>query len=676
LVWKWEMKKKGDEEKPTKVPYQARNPKRQAKSNQPKTWATYAQACEAYEHEDYLDGIGFVLTNTDIAAFDIDDCRDPSTGEIHAWAWALVQKANSYTEITVSGTGLRIIGTGTGFAVHRKLKVKDGVTCEPYRKATRYLVMTGNQIGTAGLANIDVVINETLEELDARPGGADDGGQHARQTPDDEDPLAYTIRQGEAGRFDGHRAQAEFYVINEMFRRGYTAKAIAKVLLDPANRISEKALGEANPAKYVLRQIAQAKKKIGFTVDERNKPRPSTDNIHIALLKLSVTLRYDKFADHILINGLPGFGPILDDAAVDRLWVLFEQRFKFRPAKEVLRTVVADTARLNSFHPVCDYLNSVQPKWDGKKRMDTWLTKYGGAEDNEYTRAVGALMLTAAVRRVRQPGCKFDEMPVLENPEQGTNKSTALRVLAVRDEWFLDDLPLNCKTREMIELLQGRWIVEVAELSGMRRGDIEHVKAQLSRQYDRARLVWDRFATDKPRQCVFVGTTNPTEYLKDTSGNRRFWPIRVKRFDVEALRTDRDQLWAEAAALEATGVSIRLEERLWPVAAREQAKRLTDDAFYEVLQHELGDMNGKISSKSVWAILDMKAGARGNEQSLRMSQAMQRMGWQRPNDANLIKIGGKPVVGWAKGPQPWETIEAYRGDYNQLVIHKGLDGKM
>ena len=146
--------------------------------------------------------------------------------------------------------------------------------------------------------------------------------------------------------------------------------------------------------------------------------------------------------------------------------------------------------------PVFDYLDAL---WDGKPRVDRWLTTYAGAEDSEYVRAVGALMLIAGVRRIRKPGCKFDEMLVLEQPNQGTDKSSALAVLAVNDDWFCDDLPLNTDSKGVIEALRGRWIIEVAELSGMRKAEVEHVKSLLSRRIDRARMAYGRLpAAERP----------------------------------------------------------------------------------------------------------------------------------------------------------------------------------
>jgi predicted P-loop ATPase len=190
-------------------------------------------------------------------------------------------------------------------------------------------------------------------------------------------------------------------------------------------------------------------------------PIANQRNIHIALLKLGVRLWHDQFAGRLMIDNLDGFGPELDDEAVDRLWLRIDTEYGFRAAKEFFYTVIRDVARRNSFHPVLDYLDGL--KWDGTPRVDRWLIDYAGAKDSAYVTAVSSLMLIAAVRRVRQPGCKFDEMLVLKSP-QGHDKSSALRVLAVKDEWFTDELPLSADTKQVIEALDGRWIVEVGEL--------------------------------------------------------------------------------------------------------------------------------------------------------------------------------------------------------------------
>ncbi len=671
VLWRWQKSKTG---KLTKVPYQPNGAK--AKSNDRATWSTYANVMAVIER---WDGIGYVLGD-DIAAFDIDDCRDRSTGAIDPWAKALVDKVGSYAEITVSGTGLRIIGYGVGPKVHRKQPAANGVSIEAYRRAERYIVVTGNPLprSKTAIINIDEHIDATVADLDAKKDSArtkkangsaepdtQEKGDQARQGDDDE--LDDLIRNGCGARFDGDRSKAVWFVINEMLRRGHLPEAITNVLLDQSNRISEHIYDQQRPREYAERQAAEARSKLEFAVDKHGIPFPNQANIRIALLKLGVTVRYDQFADRTLIRGLNGFGPALEDAAVDRIWLRIEQRFRWRPTKDLLITVVQDAARLNAFHPVRDYLDGL--RWDGTKRIDQWLTTYGGAEESEYSRAVGALMLVAAVRRIRQPGCKYDEMIVLES-DQGTNKSSALALLAVREGWFTDDLPLSVEGKQVIEQLRGRWIIEAAELSGMRRTDIEHLKAFLSRQMDRGRMAYGRLVTEAPRQCVIFGTTNNEEYLRDTTGNRRFWPVRIKAFDLDALARDRDLLWAEAAEREATGANIRLDPTVWPTAAEEQAQRLTNDPFLDALQAELGEMEGKIAATSVWEILDVKAGQRSQEQNRRMSDAMRKLGWRRPNKAGLARFGGAPVSAYVKGEQPWREITVSRSRECGLMVNQ------
>ena len=484
------------------------------------------------------------------------------------------------------------------------------------------------------------------------------------------DEIERVIVEGCGDLFSGDRSKAVWHVCCELLRRGRSQATITATLLDRANGISAHVYDQAKPAEYAERQVARAADEITLTVSDNGQAHKTQSNVRVALLKLRVALRHDTFADRTLIDGLPGFGPTLDDAAVDRLWLQAEQRFRLSMPKEKFYTIIADTARLNAFHPVRDYLAGL--KWDQKPRLDSWLTEYAGAEATEYASAVGALFLIAAVRRVRRPGVKFDEMLVLECPDQGTEKSSALAVLAVREEWFSDDVPLNIKGKEVIEALRGRWIVEAAELSGMRRSDNEHLKALLSRQVDRARMAYGRLVTEVPRQSVIVGTTNSTEYLKDTTGNRRYWPVSVRRFDLDSLARDRDQLWAEAAAREAAGESIRLHPRLWPVAAAAQGERLTHDPIYEELLAALGEMEGKIASTSVWTILDVRGGLRSQDQNARVGAAMRQIGWHRANTGDTVKIDGKLVVGYVRGQQPWRTVAASR-DRDGLLVYYADD---
>jgi hypothetical protein len=201
---------------------------------------------------------------------------------------------------------------------------------------------------------------------------------------------------------------------------------------------------------------------------------------------------------------------------------------------------------------VREYLNALV--WDQKPRIERWLIDYAGAADTEYVRAVSRKVLIAAVRRARQPGCRFDSMLILESP-QGTGKSRALRILAVEDAWFADKLPLDA--REILETTAGKWIVEASELSLLSQEDVGSLKTCLSRQHDEARLAYQATVSRVPRQFLIVGTMDETERVpQEPTGNRRFLWVRVQRFDLDRLRTDRDQLWAEAAAAEAADEAL------------------------------------------------------------------------------------------------------------------------
>ena len=276
-------------------------------------------------------------------------------------------------------------------------------------------------------------------------------------------------------------------------------------------------------------------------------------------------------------------------------------------------------------------------EWDGVDRINEWLIGYAGAADTAYHRAIGRIMLIAAVRRVRQPGAKFDEVVVLESGE-GMGKSTALRILA-GDKWFSDSAPFNAEPRETIEQLRGRWIIECADLAGVRKAEVEHVKAFLSRSVDSARLAYDRETTRAPRQCIFVGTTNEQHYLLSTTGNRRFWPVPITCFDLDALARDRDQLWAEAAYWESQNESIRLPRELWAEAAVQQKEREEidswDDAVADWLAAELRDKRNLLDGNYRTRIIDVARGALGMDVSKletriekRISKCMKRAGWE------------------------------------------------
>ena len=209
---------------------------------------------------------------------------------------------------------------------------------------------------------------------------------------------------------------------------------------------------------------------------------------------------------------------------------------------------VAKVADDRSYHPIKEFLSSL-PEWDKVPRVDTILVEFLGAADNAYVRAVTRKTLCGAIARVMNPGCKFDTMLVLNGP-QGKGKSTLISKLC--GEWFNDSLLLNdTKDKTAAEKLQGYWILEIGELAGLKKTEIETLRGFLSRQNDIYRASFGRRATPHPRQCVFIGTTNAENgYLRDTAGNRRFWPVKTpgdgKRASWELEEEEIRQIWAEA----------------------------------------------------------------------------------------------------------------------------------
>lgn len=305
-------------------------------------------------------------------------------------------------------------------------------------------------------------------------------------------------------------------------------------------------------------------------------------------------------------------GFALNDAIRREIRLYLLRRWGVTFKTEDIYEATMTLARRNTFNPVCDYLAWAEPRWDEKPRVENWLQTYLGVKVTEctckepeckcgsnaaYVRAIGKIVLVAAVKRARDPGCKFDEILILEG-DQGAGKSTALRILG--GEWFGDSNLGDLKSKSAPMKLRGIWIHEIAELTALNRAETNELKEFTSQQIDRYRLPYAKSEDDFPRRCIFIGTVNPGggAYLVDLTGNRRFWPVSCGEIgktkaddppqpnaaiDLEALARDRDQLWAEAAMMESRGDSIRLAPSLYKAAKAEQDARLADDPWRDIL---------------------------------------------------------------------------------------------
>jgi Virulence-associated protein E/Bifunctional DNA primase/polymerase, N-terminal len=275
-----------------------------------------------------------------------------------------------------------------------------------------------------------------------------------------------------------------------------------------------------------------------------------------------------------------------------------------RLGKDATHDAVSKHAHEHAFHPVRDYLDQII--WDGKSRLGVWLARCFGASQNKYTEEIGKMFPISMIARVYRPGCKVDYMPILEG-KQGLLKSTACSILA--GGYFSDQLP-DVTSKEASQHLRGKWLIEVAELHTYSRAAVDHFKAFLTRQVERYRPPWGRKEIHEARQCVFVGTTNKTLYLKDVTGNRRSWPIGTNDIDLDWLRGNRDQLLAEAVQLYRRGV------HWWPdrdfereTIREEQEAQYEPDAWEESIERYL---DGLPKPKKT-TVLDIAVGALGYE---------------------------------------------------------------
>jgi predicted P-loop ATPase len=268
----------------------------------------------------------------------------------------------------------------------------------------------------------------------------------------------------------------------------------------------------------------------------------------------------------------------------DRLTADWLQRTGIFVSVEIAAQAVQVVAKDHPFHPVRTYLDSLQ--WDGTKRIDSWLSHYLGAEPNEYTAAVGARWLISAVARIYRPGVKADCCIILEGP-QGLKKSTALRILA--DPWYTDEIA-DLGSKDAALQTRGIWIIELAELDSISRSDVARIKAFMSRSTDRFRPPYGKRVVEQARQCVFAGSVNHFNYLRDETGGRRFWPVLCRRILIEDLQRDRDQLWAEAVARYRAGDNWWLNTKeLNLLAASEQADRYEGDPWDDLIARWVDD---------------------------------------------------------------------------------------
>lgn len=334
----------------------------------------------------------------------------------------------------------------------------------------------------------------------------------------------------------------------------------------------------------------------GLTVNPKTSIAPDTaKNALRAVHGSGLKPRFNELKQRVIFAGdmpwVDGYGRELTDhtARLARLLLMqIKQGCDYQPSKDNVFEAVMTLAYADKFNPILDYLDGLT--WDEESRVERLFSDGFPCGKGPYISAVSRCFMIGAVARQRSPGCKLDTMPVIKGP-QGSLKSTGFRDLFSTD-WFSDAEMGDLRNKDAAMNLEGVWVHEFAELAGLRAGDMDVLKAFMSRAADRFRAPYGRTVEDHPRRIVFAGTVNEGGYLSDPTGGRRFWPLEMEpgsRVDLDWINENKDQLWAEADVLYGSGIGHILPEDLWSVAAERQSNETVDDPWADQIAEMLSN---------------------------------------------------------------------------------------
>jgi hypothetical protein len=497
------------------------------------------------------------------------------------------------------------------------------------------------------------------------------------------------------------RSEAIFACLNALIYAGLTDEQIFSVLTDDSHFMSEKPLesGKGDPilaAKWLQNQIDKIRSEVSaessfkdvaivddldemlalspeemeaqeeelvswVTRLERSRTgyKNTAYNMYLILQNLNAdsptdqcVFAYDEFNQSNVYTFAPPWGDQSDigqelkDLDDIRIQTWLSKEWGLESSEQRISSITLQLGKENSFHPVQRYLKSL--KWDGKERLNSMLTKYCGAVgDTRYLADVGRKFMTAAVARVMNAGIKFDYMMILEG-NQGIGKSTFIHLLA--DQWYSDSLG-DITNKDVVDNMRGRWLIEVGELASMNRAESNDLKAFVSRQSDIARKAYGRRAQQYPRQCVFVGSTNDEEYLKDATGGRRFWCVKTTNFNFDKIRADRDQLWAEAYVNYQLGEALYLDDaEVREYAEGEQADRFIVDEIQTKIKGIIDNESfpDEFDFNDVWSRMSLDESGRAKScdfgMQLRIKKSLRVLGYPKIR----IRVEGERGYLWLK----------------------------
>ena len=403
------------------------------------------------------------------------------------------------------------------------------------------------------------------------------------------------------------------------------AKSVSKYAIHPPPKLQINADGEIGN-EWVLRLNYGGKKLL-----------PNYHNIETILTNdkdYAGTISLDEFSQRVMMNKRE-FSD--NDATTACSWL--NRKWAMQPTPVAVHAVVAKIASGNKYHPARNWLDGLA--WDGQNRLEHFASDAFDVTTSAYSMAVSKNFFIQAVARIYRPGCKADCMLVLEG-DQGVFKSQTMASL-VPDQWHAE-ANQGFGEVDFFEAMSGKWIIEIAELQSMKGRSLEKIKQTISSTTDRYRKKYERTSIDYPRQSVFVATTNESQWLHDTSGGRRFWPLHCKSANLEYIRNTRDQLWAEAVKRFTEG------EKWWEMPEEEtlleQGARMVEDSW----ETEISGFLDKLSrdyittSELLRDCLGIEIGKHERAHQMRISDVLRKLGWHKP--LVNIRIGNKRV--WKK----------------------------
>jgi len=373
-------------------------------------------------------------------------------------------------------------------------------------------------------------------------------------------------------------------------------------------------------------------------------PKKNLRNLMLHLQNLpglGKALKFNDFTGRVEWKG----EPLQDEDIIDIRLMIEDSGFE--PTTSDVLPAVIRHAHDNKFDPVRDYLDGLE--WDKVPRINRWLQYYMGAPDHEILEIFGSKFLIGAVARIYEPGCQMDNMLVFEG-KQGAGKTTACAALFGRD--YMISSISDFKSKEASIALQGRWVAEIAELSALYKTDIRDVKKFITETIDQFRPPYGKGYIERPRRCVFIATTNERQYLKDATGNRRFWPVPCADVKVPELTQVRDQLWAEAVLRYSKGEPWWLTDIEHITQAEAiQGDRSEQDPWGEVIDMWLDTPEIKVRDFVTCAFvlqeaIKMPTDRQNRGDEMRVANHLAKRGWKhmkrRPH------AGAKPTWGWAR----------------------------